>query len=60
MVVVIENHMTASAKYADIILPDWTASEQADFCMDGAGGMMPYFIFASQVIKPRFECVSAS
>lgn len=56
MIVVIENHMTASAKYADIILPDCTASEQADFCMDGAGGMMPYFIFASQVIKPRFEC----
>ncbi|MBD1577810.1 MULTISPECIES: DmsA/YnfE/YnfF family dimethyl sulfoxide reductase [Vibrio] len=56
MIVVIENHMTSSAKYADIILPDCTASEQSDFCMDGAGGMMPYFIFASQVIEPRFEC----
>lgn len=56
MIVVIDNHMTSSAKYADIILPDCTTSEQSDFCMDGAAGSMPYFIFASQAIKPRFEC----
>ncbi|MFH0257981.1 DmsA/YnfE/YnfF family dimethyl sulfoxide reductase [Vibrio rumoiensis] len=56
MIVVIDNHMTSSAKYADIVLPDCTTSEQSDFCMDGAAGSMPYFIFASQAIKPRFEC----
>ncbi len=56
MIVVIDNHMTSSAKYADIVLPDCTTSEQSDFCMDGAAASMPYFIFASQVIKPRFEC----
>ncbi|EAS65834.1 putative anaerobic dimethyl sulfoxide reductase, subunit A [Photobacterium angustum S14] len=56
MIVVIDNHMTSSAKYADIVLPDCTTSEQSDFCMDGAAASMPYFIFASQAIKPRFEC----
>lgn len=56
MIVVIDNHMTSSAKYADIVLPDCTTSEQSDFCMDGAAASMPYFIFASQAIEPRFEC----
>ncbi|CQJ54703.1 dimethylsulfoxide reductase subunit A [Yersinia intermedia] len=56
MVVVIDNHMTSSAKYADIILPDCTASEQMDFCLDASSGNMAYVIFADQVIKPRFEC----
>ena len=39
MIVVIDNHMTASAKYADILLPDCTASEQMDFCMDASAGI---------------------
>ncbi|MGP2544269.1 dimethylsulfoxide reductase subunit A [Yersinia sp. 2541 StPb PI] len=56
IVVVIDNHMTSSAKYADIILPDCTASEQMDFCLDASSGNMAYVIFADQVIKPRFEC----
>lgn len=55
MIVVIDNHMTSSAKYADIILPDLTASEQADFCMDGSMANMAYFICADQAIKPQFE-----
>ncbi|MEA9391283.1 dimethylsulfoxide reductase subunit A [Acerihabitans sp. TG2] len=56
MIVVIDNHMTASAKYADLVLPDCTASEQMDFCLDASSGNMGYVIFASQAIKPRFEC----
>lgn len=56
MIVVIDNHMTSSAKYCDLLLPDCTASEQMDFCMDGAAGNLGYAIFASQVIEPRFEC----
>ncbi|MBP8220111.1 MAG: dimethyl sulfoxide reductase subunit A [Aeromonadaceae bacterium] len=55
MIVVIDNHMTSSAKYADILLPDLTTSEQADFCMDAFVGDMAYFIFADQAIKPQFE-----
>jgi anaerobic dimethyl sulfoxide reductase subunit A len=56
MIVVIDNHMTSSAKYADILLPDCTASEQMDFCLDASCGNMSYVIFADQAIKPRFEC----
>jgi anaerobic dimethyl sulfoxide reductase subunit A len=50
--------MTSSAKYADIILPDLTTSEQADFCMDGKAANMPYFIFADKAIEPQFEARS--
>ncbi len=56
MIVVIDNHMTSSARYADILLPDCTASEQMDFCLDASCGNMSYVIFAEQAIKPRFEC----
>ncbi|WP_395858512.1 DMSO/selenate family reductase complex A subunit [Affinibrenneria salicis] len=56
MIVVIDNHMTASARYADILLPDCTASEQMDFCLDAFCGNMAYVIFADRAIEPRFEC----
>ncbi|MDK2376012.1 dimethylsulfoxide reductase subunit A [Serratia fonticola] len=56
MIVVIDNHMTSSAKYADLVLPDCTASEQMDFCLDASSGNMGYVIFADQAIKPQFEC----
>jgi anaerobic dimethyl sulfoxide reductase subunit A len=36
MIVVIDCHMTSSAKYADILLPDCTASEQMDFALDAS------------------------
>lgn len=56
LIVVIDCHMTSSAKYADILLPDCTASEQMDFALDASCGNMSYVIFNDQVIKPRFEC----
>lgn len=56
MIVVIDCHMTSSAKYADILLPDCTASEQMDFALDASCGNMSYVIFTDQAIKPRFEC----
>ncbi len=56
MIVVIDNHMTASAKYADILLPDLTTSEQMDFALDAFAGNMAYVIFADQAIEPLFEC----
>lgn len=58
MIVVIENHMTSSAKCADILLPDLTTSEQPDFCLDGYTGNMSYVIFADKAIEPQFECRS--
>ncbi|MBV7403665.1 dimethylsulfoxide reductase subunit A [Enterobacter sp. ENT03] len=56
LIVVVDCHMTASAKYADIILPDCTASEQMDFALDASCGNMDYVIFADQAISPLFEC----
>ena len=56
LIVVIDCHMTSSAKYADILLPDCTASEQMDFALDASCGNMSYVIFNDQVIKLRFEC----
>ena len=50
--------MTSSAKYADIILPDLTTSEQDDWCMDGKASNMPYFIYAQKAIEPQFEAKS--
>ncbi|EOV9559005.1 dimethylsulfoxide reductase subunit A [Cronobacter turicensis] len=56
LIVVIDCHMTASARYADILLPDCTASEQMDFALDASCGNMAYVIFADSAIAPRFEC----
>ena len=56
MIVVIDNHMTSSAKYADILLPDLTTSEQMDFCLDAHMGNMASVIFADKAIEPMFEC----
>ncbi|MFI2755002.1 DMSO/selenate family reductase complex A subunit, partial [Cellulomonas sp. P22] len=56
MIVVIENQMTASAKFADILLPDVSNSEQADLVPQGSAGSLGYLIFADQVIDPLFDC----
>ena len=58
MIVVIENHMTASARYADILLPDLTAAEQPDFSPAGSSGNMGYVIFADTAVNPLFDCRS--
>ena len=56
MIVVIDNHMTPSARYADILLPDVTNVEQADLINQGYAGSLGYIISANQAIKPMFEC----
>lgn len=58
MIVVIENHMTSSAKFADILLPDITNYEQTDIATNGSTGNMGYAIFCEQAIEPMFECRS--
>lgn len=55
MIVVIDNHMTSSAKMADILLPDVTNFEQNDITT-GSGGNMGYAIFTEKAIEPMFEC----
>ena len=56
MIVVIDNQMTPSARYADIILPDVSNAEQADLIQQGAAGPLGYTILASKAIEPLFEC----
>ena len=56
MIVVIENHMTSSAKYADILLPDLTGAEQPDIAIDNHGANMGYLIYCEKAIEPMFEC----
>lgn len=56
MIVVIDNQMTVSARYADILLPDVTNAEQADLAPGGSAGNLGYVIFADKVIEPLFEC----
>ena len=58
MIVVVENHMTASARYADILLPDLTSAEQPDFSPAGSSGNMGYAIFCDTAVNPLFECRS--
>lgn len=58
MIVVIENHMTSSAKFADILLPDITSFEQNEISPNGDTGNMGYIIAAEKAIEPMFECRS--
>lgn len=55
MIVVIDNHMTPSARYADVLLPDLTAAEQPDFAPGGSSGNMGYAIFCDTAVEPLYE-----
>lgn len=52
MIVVIDNQMTVSARYADIVLPDVTTAEQNDIIQQGSSGNLGYAMFASRAIEP--------
>ena len=56
MIVVIENHMTSSARYADILLPDLTTSEQFDFAYQVDAGNMGFVVCTQPAVSPMFEC----
>lgn len=55
-IVVIENFMTPSARYADILLPAVTNLEEDDFAPQGSASKMGYVIFAEHAVEPMFEC----
>ncbi|WP_159564604.1 DmsA/YnfE/YnfF family dimethyl sulfoxide reductase [Budvicia diplopodorum] len=54
-IVVIENFMTSSAKYADYLLPDLMTTEQEDFVCNDYAGNMGYLIFSQPATSPKFE-----
>jgi anaerobic dimethyl sulfoxide reductase subunit A len=58
MIVVIDNHLTPSARFADLLLPDTTNFEQNDIAPQGSSGNMGYAIFTAKAIEPMFECRS--
>ena len=58
MIVVVDVHMTPSARYADILLPDTTNYEKTDIAVNGDTSNMGYAIFCDQAIEPMFEAKS--
>ncbi|WP_424216633.1 DMSO/selenate family reductase complex A subunit (plasmid) [Streptomyces sp. BI20] len=56
LIVVIDNQMTVSARYADILLPDVTNVEQVELVQQGSAGNMGYAILADRVVEPLHDC----
>jgi DmsA/YnfE family anaerobic dimethyl sulfoxide reductase A subunit len=55
-IVVIDNQMTPSARYADILLPDVMPMETDDIAADAyASGRVTFMVAMQQAVKPRFE-----
>ncbi|MDO6621116.1 DMSO/selenate family reductase complex A subunit [Shewanella sp. 6_MG-2023] len=59
-IVVIDNHMTASAKYADYVLPDKSWLESTDIADQSySAGGMSYLTALTTNVKPLGECKSS-
>lgn len=56
MIVTIDNQLSVSARYSDILLPDVTTSEQMDLAAQGSAGNMGYTIFCDKAIEPLYDC----
>ena len=56
MIVLIDNVMTASARYADIVLPGTSSFEESDLCYQGYAVEMGALILRQQAIEPLGEC----
>ncbi|QTE28288.1 DMSO/selenate family reductase complex A subunit [Pengzhenrongella sicca] len=54
-IVVVDNQMTASAKMADLILPDTTTAERWDMAPSEYTGDMAYVIMCEKAIEPLFN-----
>ncbi len=59
-ITVIDNHMTASARYADLLLPDVTYFENTEVSSDGySSGALGALFPMVPAIQPMYECRSA-
>jgi anaerobic dimethyl sulfoxide reductase subunit A len=58
MIVVIDNHMTSSAEFADILLPDITNFEQNELAPGSRARNMGYVIYQAAAVEPMFETKS--
>ncbi len=56
MIVLIDNVMTASARYADIVLPGTSCFEESDLSYQGYAVEMGALILRQQAIEPMGEC----
>jgi anaerobic dimethyl sulfoxide reductase subunit A len=56
MIVVIENVMTSSARYADLLLPGTSSFEEMDLSYQGYAVEMGVLILREQAVKPMGEC----
>jgi len=54
-IVVIDNFMTPSARYADILLPGTSNLEEDDFAMHNNCSAMSFVVFTQKVVEPFFE-----
>ncbi|VEB98973.1 Anaerobic dimethyl sulfoxide reductase chain A [Klebsiella pneumoniae] len=54
-IVVTDNFMTSSAKYADLLLPDLMTVEQEDIIPNDYAGNMGYLIFIQPATSAKFE-----
>jgi len=58
MIVLVDNVMTASARYADIVLPGTSTFEESDLAYQGYAVEMGALIMRQQAIGPMGECRS--
>ena len=59
-IVLLDNHMTPSARFADLLLPDVTTLENTEVSSDGyASGSLGAVVPLVPAIKPMYECRSA-
>ncbi|MDM8086590.1 molybdopterin-dependent oxidoreductase, partial [Cellulomonas cellasea] len=58
LIVVVENHMTSSARYADILLPATTNAEEDDFIASEYSGDTAYAMIVDKAIEPLYDAKS--